>query len=237
MTRPANSTLQKSASSVFAYFHPIAANAPVGFDAEQGQFYEDEDGSWVYDKETTTWFGLGETRDIGNTIELDEVVIGGDKSSYVPSGEYGPYVPDAISLSVSGEASGIFGKGSFTVGVAMPTVGNDGGFYYSGNASFGFTAELPSFSVGPELNLHDNYGGNKDVIEGIGGTDVMYSASFEFGGAYGRTAEKTKDGYIWAAQGVETTTINLSLGSPSFHKNIETGKIIKFSEIANKLGL
>ncbi|WP_417940944.1 DUF6973 domain-containing protein [Flavobacterium sp. RS13.1] len=27
MTRPANSTLQKSASSVFAYFHPIAANA------------------------------------------------------------------------------------------------------------------------------------------------------------------------------------------------------------------
>ena len=207
----------------------MMAEPPVGFDAEQGQFYEDEDGSWVYDKETTTWFGLGETRDIGNTIELDEVVIGGDKSSYVPSGEYGPYVPDAISLSVSGEASGIFGKGSFTVGVAMPTVGNDGGFYYSGNASFGFTAELPSFGVGAELNLHDNYGGNKDVIAGIGGTDIMYSGGLGIGGAYGRTAERGS----WAQTGVETTTINLGFTSPSFHKSIETGKIIKFSEIGN----
>lgn len=220
----------------------MMAYPPIGLDARNGQKHVDGDGVWIYSAATTTWVGQYGNRDgtksedIGNTIELNNVNVKGYTSSYVPSGEYGPYTPDAISLSVSGEASGIFGKGSFTVGVAMPTVGNDGGFYYSGNASFGLTAELPSLSVGPELNLHDNYGGNKDVIEGIGGTDVMYSASFEFGGAYGRTAEKTKDGYIWAAQGVETTTINLSLGSPSFHKNIETGKIIKFSEIANKLG-
>lgn len=183
---------------------------------------------------TSTIYNEGGTEDLA--INLNDVTVKSEKSNYVPSGEYGPYIPDAISLSVSAEASGIFGKGSFTIGVAMPTVGNDGGFYYSGNASFGLTAELPSFSVGPELNIHDNYGGNKDVIEGIGGTDIMYSASYEVGGAYGRTAEKTKDGYIWAAQGVETTTINLSLGSPSFHKSIETGKIIKFSEIAKKLG-
>jgi RHS repeat-associated protein len=220
----------------------MMAYPPIGLDARNGQKHVDGDGVWIYSAATTTWVGQYGNRDgtksedIGNTIELNNVNVKGYTSSYVPSGEYGPYTPDAISLSVSGEANGIFGKGSFTIGVAMPTVGNDGGFYYSGNASFGLSAELPSLGVGAELNLHDNYGGNKDVIEGIGGTDLMYSASYEFGGAYGKTAEKTKDGYIWSAQGVETTTINLSLGSPSFHENIETGKIIKFSEIANKLG-
>jgi RHS repeat-associated protein len=150
------------------------------------------------------------------------------------TGRYSPYIPDAISLSVTGEAHGIFGKGSFTLGTAIATSSNDGGIYYSGNASYGLSCEIPSFSLGFELNFHDNYGGNKDVIEGIGGTDLMYSGSYVVGGAYGRTADKASDGsYKWAESGVQTTTINLGIGSPSAHKNIETGKIIKFSEIIN----
>lgn len=113
---------------------------------------------------------------------------------YIGSGEYGPnsMLPDAMSFSVSIEASGIFGKGSFTVGAAVDKTNTDGGFYYSGNASFGLTAEIPSFGAGLEFNTHNNYGGNKDVIAGIGGTDLMYSGSLGLSGAYGRTAQRNE---------------------------------------------
>ncbi|MBE8725376.1 DUF6443 domain-containing protein [Flavobacterium hungaricum] len=68
----------------------MMAEPPVGFDAEQGQIHKDKDGSWIYNKETTTWVGQDGAADIGNTIELNNVSIKGYKSNYVSSGEYGP---------------------------------------------------------------------------------------------------------------------------------------------------
>jgi RHS repeat-associated protein len=180
--------------------------------------------------------------------QLNEVVIKKPKQEAgyfdgyfngVSSGEYGPnsMLSDAVSFSFSIEASGIFGKGSFTLGAVVNKTNTDGGLYYSGNGSFGLTSELPSIGIGLEFNTHNNYGGNKDVIAGIGGTDLMYSGSLGLGGAYGRTVEKINGNYQWAPQGVETSTFNIGISSPSFHKNIETGNIIKFSEIAKRLKL
>ena len=73
----------------------MIAEPPVGLDAEDGAIHNDGSGSWKYNKATTTWVGQknknGErSKDIGNTIELDNVNIKGYKSNYVPSREYGP---------------------------------------------------------------------------------------------------------------------------------------------------
>jgi hypothetical protein len=74
----------------------MSADPPTGFDARNGQKYMDGDGIWIYDKASTTWVGQYEnkdgtrSRDIGNTIELDNVNVKGYKSNDVSSGEYGP---------------------------------------------------------------------------------------------------------------------------------------------------
>jgi hypothetical protein len=68
----------------------MIAEPPTGVDAEDGAIHTDSSGSWKYDKASTTWKGQDGSKDIGNTIELDNVNIKGYKSNYVSSGEYGP---------------------------------------------------------------------------------------------------------------------------------------------------
>lgn len=63
---------------------------------EMDKYIQYGKGSWIYDKESTTWLGRSgnrdgtKSRDILNTIELNNVNIKGYKSNYVSSGEYGP---------------------------------------------------------------------------------------------------------------------------------------------------
>lgn len=72
-------------------------------------------------------------------------------------------------------------------------------------------------------------GGNQDVLEGLGGTDIGYSGgAYIVGGSYGTSAQETNDGYVKASSGVETKSINIGPTSPSFHYNIEKAKVWKF---------
>ncbi|MCK8141813.1 hypothetical protein MW871_07885 [Flavobacterium sp. I-SCBP12n] len=68
----------------------MSAEPPTGVDAEDGAVHSDNSGTWKYEKATTTWKGQDGAKDIGNTIELDNVNIKGYKSNYVSSGDYGP---------------------------------------------------------------------------------------------------------------------------------------------------
>ncbi|NRT13752.1 hypothetical protein HNP99_000077 [Flavobacterium sp. 28A] len=68
----------------------MIAEPPAGVDAEDGAVHSDDSGKWIYEKATTTWKGQNGAKDIGNTIELDNINIKGYKSNYVSSGEYGP---------------------------------------------------------------------------------------------------------------------------------------------------
>lgn len=102
--------------------HPtgMIAEPPTGVDAEDGATHTDSSGSWKYDKASTTWKGQNGAKDLGNTIELDNVNVKGYKSNYVPSGAYGPdkdlthaaMVAAAVALAVTG---GLVAGGSYVV--------------------------------------------------------------------------------------------------------------------------
>lgn len=104
----------------------MMAYPAIGVDARNGQRHVDGDGVWIYDKETTTWVGQygnrdgTKSKDIGNTIELDNVNIKGYKNSSVSSGEYGPYIPDAVGISLTASVNtGVFGSFGVNVGGAV----------------------------------------------------------------------------------------------------------------------
>jgi len=67
----------------------MSADPPVGVDAENGAKHSDSSGSWIYNKATTTWEGQNGAKNIGNTIELNNVNVQAYKSNYVSSGDYG----------------------------------------------------------------------------------------------------------------------------------------------------
>jgi len=52
----------------------------------------------------------------------------------------------------------------------------------AGDFGFGLNAEIPGASLGVGFGAHDNYGGNADVLEGLGGKDVGWSANAAFWG-------------------------------------------------------
>lgn len=96
----------------------MIAEPPVGVDAENGAVHTDKSGSWKYDKATTTWVGQKDkngvkSKDIGNTIELNNVNIKGyKKTSYFQGyfdsykhingkNPYSPYIPDAVGIRLS----------------------------------------------------------------------------------------------------------------------------------------
>jgi RHS repeat-associated protein len=139
----------------------MMAKPPVGVDAEQGAVHTDGDGSWVYDKETTTWFGLNGAENIGNTIELNEVVIGGDKTSYVPSGDYGPAMQpwDSDNKFMNGLSNTVFGiVGTVGAVAAIPETGGASGLALTltiGEISIGIAQMADSFNEKPSDVLHD----------------------------------------------------------------------------------
>ncbi|MBP4140399.1 hypothetical protein J3S90_01110 [Flavobacterium sp. P4023] len=73
----------------------MIAEPPTGVDAEDGAIHIDSSSSWKYDNASTTWVGQKDkncvkSKDLGNTIELDNVNVKGYKSNYVSSGDFGP---------------------------------------------------------------------------------------------------------------------------------------------------
>lgn len=139
----------------------MTAYPPVGFDAKTGTVHSDKDGSWVYDSETTTWFGMFGAKNIGNTIELDNVNVGGNKDNYVPSGEYGPAMQpwDGDNKFMNGLSNTFFGVvGTVGAVAAIPETGGASGLALTltiGEISIGIAQMADSFNEKPSDVLHE----------------------------------------------------------------------------------
>ncbi|MEC4048606.1 RHS repeat-associated core domain-containing protein [Flavobacterium sp. SUN046] len=119
-------------------------------------------------------------------FRFESTMSGGEKlyqsERFVSSGEYGPLsmCPDAMSLSYNvGINTGFL---SLNVSSTIAASGNDGAFVFSGNISKGVNSPKEiGFKDGFQLAVHNNYGGNKDVLSGLGGKSTGYAATL-FGG-------------------------------------------------------
>ncbi|WP_281232419.1 DUF6443 domain-containing protein [Flavobacterium gelatinilyticum] len=154
----------------------MIAEPPVGFEAEDATIHEDEDGTWVYSKSDAMWYGMLGSKNIGNTIELDEVVVGDTKSSYVPSGEYGPAMQpwDSDNKFMNGLSNTAFGVVA-TVGAvaAIPETGGASGLALSltiGQVSIGLSQMADSFNDKPNSVLH-NFSSVPGLIAGQNGSE------------------------------------------------------------------
>ncbi|MBW3519808.1 hypothetical protein [Flavobacterium sp. NKUCC04_CG] len=126
-----------------------------------------------------------------------------------PSGEYGPYSPDAVSFGYGVSGSGGFFSASASFGFAMTH--NDVALMVSGELVMGPDVEKPGFTFGPNIGFHDNYGGNKDVLEGLGGKSVGRNANVLVGGiSYSKSAVPNSEQI--SRVGVKSTTINIGPG-------------------------
>lgn len=154
----------------------MMAYPPVGFDAKTGTVHSDKDGSWVYDSETTTWFGMFGAKNIGNTIELDNVNVGGNKDNYVPSGDYGPAMQpwDGDNKFMNGLSNTFFGVvGTVGAVAAIPETGGASGLALTltiGETSIGIAQMADSFNEKPSDVLH-NYSTVPGLIAGQNGSE------------------------------------------------------------------
>jgi uncharacterized protein RhaS with RHS repeats len=157
----------------------MSADPPVGVDAEDGATHVDNDGSWVYNKKTTTWVGQEnkdgvKSKDIGNTIELDNVNIQAyKKPSYFQgyydtykhiSGEnpYSPYVPDGYAITVYGSVDYNFTSYSANTSLVLDGHSNKlAGFSTTGvgvSSTLGF-----SWNFGMSIEVLDKY--NSSIVK------------------------------------------------------------------------
>lgn len=126
-------------------------------------------------------------------------------------GRYSPYRYDAFSISYTVSARGIGVEGGFTIGVAVAD--GDVALVVGTGGSLGIKPEIPGLKTGFQLAIHNNYGGNKDVLAGLAGTDIGYEGSFILGGAYSVSAAKDKNGqFVPATSGVRTFGVNAGVG-------------------------
>jgi hypothetical protein len=105
---------------------------------------------------------------------------------------------------------GFFFNGNAKVGIAINLRGGDIGVFGSLGGNIGIYPEIPGFHTGFQASQHNNYGGNKDVIEGLGGQDVGYAGSLFLGGE--KSWSKNSITGERAQSGVETTSVNLGFG-------------------------
>ncbi|WP_369014660.1 DUF6443 domain-containing protein [Flavobacterium anhuiense] len=211
-----NGITQYSGSDAQNQFRKLVSSydPPIGVDAKNGQKHVDGKGVWIYSKATTTWVGQygnkdgKRSRDIPNTIELNNVNVKGYKSNYVSSGKYGPYMgPDAMSVSYSGSVNGLFFSASLSAGLAF--TGNDVALVVSGGVNWGPQSDLslPGIKGGWSIAAHNNEGNSSDVLGGLGGTDVGYFGGVLIGGGLSQSA--LIDGEEVDPNGVSTISLNL----------------------------
>lgn len=194
-----------------------SSDPPTGVDARNGQKYMDGTGTWMYDKKTTTWVGQygnkdgTKSRDIGNTIELDNVNVKGYKSNYVPSGNYGPYIPDGYGLTLSGSVDYNFTTFSVSLSLALDASDNT----FAGFGSFGSgLSSSGGFSAGAGLSvdIHDTYGGTS-LFEGLKDYSKGGSASYSnYGVSHYQSARVNEHGqFVNAFSGVNTNSFIFNL--------------------------
>ena len=106
-------------------------------------------------------------------VGLDEVVIRGYKSNYVPSGAYGPYTPDGLGITFSGSVDYNYTTYSMAFSFVANEKGKIGGFLTFGT---GVSTSRLGAGLGASLDVIDTYGGAtvfealKDYSKGGGGS-------------------------------------------------------------------
>lgn len=145
----------------------------------------------------------------GNSNWLYDFLYNNPAVTGYSSGEYGAYISDANSISVSGGVNGIFFSFNFELGIAMTN--NDVALVVGGDLGTGLNPEMPGFSLAGGFGFHDNYGGNSDVLDGLAGKDIGWSANLMYGGI--SRSQTADDNWMSNEQsGVRTTKINIGLG-------------------------
>jgi hypothetical protein len=90
----------------------------------------------------------------------------------IASGEYGRYSPprnDGFSVSVNGSVNGFFFHTSFSLQIGVSGEGLS--VLYGGEAGLGLN--VPGIDYGFQAALHNNYGGNVSVLDGLRGVDIV----------------------------------------------------------------
>ncbi|CAC9974020.1 DUF6443 domain-containing protein [Flavobacterium panici] len=159
-----------------------SSDPPAGVDARNGQKYTDATGSWIYDKKTTTWVGRygnkngKKSKNIPNTIELENINVKGYKCNYVPSGEYGPYTPDGLGITLSGSVDYNFTTYSVAFSLVADERGKIGGFLTFGS---GLSTSRFDGGFGTSFDVYDTQGGIK-LFDGLKGYSRGGGASYNY---------------------------------------------------------
>jgi RHS repeat-associated protein len=216
-----NVSYETALSQVGVDIHPDRA-------AKEGEYHHDDNDNTTYRGNSDgTWT---------QATELNEVKVKGYKSpSYFQgyfdgpnSGEYGPSSmnPDASGISVNIHLNtGIIGELSLNGGVAFNR-NNNFAFFGSYGGNFGYSSRLgiPTLGVGVVFDSHYNYGGNKDVLGGLGGRNKGYFVGYGLAGSISESARLTANGgYINENTGVRT--VSFGLGSLSVGTSISRGGV------------
>jgi hypothetical protein len=154
----------------------------------------------------------------------------------IASGEYGRYSPprnDGFSVVYTGSVRGIFGEGSFSIGIAVAN--GDAALILGTGGSVGVKPEMPGIKTGLQFGFHNNYGGNKDVLEGLAGTDIGYEGSLLLGGAYSTSAARDNNGkLVPATSGVRNVSVNIGVGFGG-GATVSTADVYKLSSGIRKI--
>ncbi len=182
---------------------------------------EGGDSTQVYDTTTETYSTeatlTAEKRDEGFTASA----LRAYEKSYNPA--YSPYNADGFSISAGFGMSYIFGSTNVSIGLAVGP--GDLALVVGGDMSIGGVVEKPGFSGGYTLNLHENYGGNTDVLEGLGGTDITTQVGAGIMGSYSTSARSVGNTIRPAASGVRSYGIGQGVGMSSGVAQAEVFKL------------
>ena len=208
---------------------------PVGGSVVNGTKHVDSLGSWIYNEDQNVWEGQDGSENISNEfINLDSTEVTARDNSIVGSvkrvGKAGnwneavmPYNADAFSVSANFGMSYIFGSANVSIGLAVGQ--GDLALVVGGDMSIGGMVEKPGFSGGYTLNLHENYGGNTDVLEGLGGTDITTQVGAGIMGSYSTSARPVGNTFRPAESGVRSYGIGQGFGMSSGVAQAEVFKL------------
>lgn len=126
--------------------------------------------------------------------------------TYTPSGEYGPYSPDGIGLTISGSVDYNFTTYSASFNLVANEESKVGGFFTYGT---GLSTSLIGGGIGTSFDFIDTYGGST-VFDGVSG--YSKGGGFNYlGVSQSKSAETNESGQFGISpQGVTTTSLQVN---------------------------